>query len=423
MSDQQIDPVQSAVEASFPLFEQNTDMPLLMRRLAEFRVQHIGAFNQVSSPSHQRLMTQFDNIYGFIRKDCQDITDMDAYFVLITACLKDIPLSANIFDELIAEIFSPKFEYLTDNIRKEFLDKLADNLINFDTLNTCHAISVASMTPRTPDCLLFETTKQERNTLELLHWIADSNDPLVFDIFGERVLSHIFKDTVCSPVYNPGSLALWICIDHERRRVSGNLRNNTSEKQSKMVEWFKNHEAMVASSVINGTWSTKYHRNYILHLKEYIPDLKGIEIAMTLRSFDQRPEFLLDLMHSRGVKPDHECIGIQIGKYDSVRNTSMRSGLQSLMAYSLVFENILEGLPLSVDEGGPVDALIDALETVRKKGLVIDRVAFESLAMSALDAMGRHDDINKVLSNELLRPFLKKSRHFQGIRLEQALGI
>lgn len=423
MTDHLEDPVQAAVEATFPLFEQNKDIPLLVLRIAEFSAQHIDAFRQVTSPAHPKLMKQADNLYAFIRKDCQDLTDMDAYFALMTACLKDIPLSPNIFDELIRELFSPKFEYLTDDLRSTFLQGLADNLISFDTLGICHAAAASSLTLRAPDQLVFDSSDQEKNTMELLHWICDSNDPLVFEILGEQALSHIFTKGQWSPVFDPASIALWTCIDHENRRVAGNLRNNRDDPQSKMVGWFERNQDLVVASVIQGTWSTKYHPNHIAKLHTHLPQLQGIATAMTLRSFDQRPAFLLDLMSKSATAPDKECIAIQVGEYNTLPGTATASGLEALMAYSLVYGDVIGDRWFTLEDTNPVEILMSAIETVGKHGEVIDQVAFETLATRSLSALRRTDDVGKIMRNELLKPFLRTHRHFQGIRLEQDLGM
>ena len=173
-----VDPVQAAVEATFPLFEQHTDIPLLVQQMAEFSAQHIEAFSLISSPAHPRLTTQADNLCAFIRKDCQDLTDLDGYFLLMASFLRDIPISPNVFDEIGREFFSTKFEYLTDDIRRAVLEALAHNLISFNTIGVYHTIAEAKSEPRTPDELSFTrvTRKGTRRSCftgsqtAMIHW-------------------------------------------------------------------------------------------------------------------------------------------------------------------------------------------------------------------------------------------------------------
>lgn len=418
-----VDPVQAAVEATFPLFEQHTDIPLLVQQMAEFSAQHIEAFSLISSPAHPRLMTQADNLCAFIRKDCQDLTDLDGYFLLMASFLRDIPISPNVFDEIGREFFSTKFEYLTDDIRRAVLEALAHNLISFNTIGVYHTIAEAKSEPRTPDELSFTPSDQERHTQELFHWIADSDDPLVFEVLGEKVLAHVFSLPAASPVYDAASLALWICIDHEKRRVEGNNRNNRDEPQSPMVGWFLRNQADVASSVLRGTWSTKYNPNQIRNLTTHIPQLSDIAAAMTLRSFDQKPAFLLDLRKARGIAPDRECIAIQKGQYNANAMTPTASSLESLMAYSLVYEDILGDDWRTPSSENPVVILLEALEVVEQHGGCIDQAVLEKLATRTLNAMKQGDDVEQILKSDVLKPFLNKNRNFQGIRLENDLGM
>lgn len=423
MTDTSVDAVQLAVQATFPLFAQNKDMALLARQMAEFKVVHGGAFSQVESPFYAKLLDQVENLFGFLRHDCQDLTDLDGYFAIMSAFMREIPISPNIFDEVVGELFSSKVDFLSEDDRRSVFQCLADNLTTFNTLENFSRVAMTSVRNRTPDQLLFEMSVQERHTQELLHWIAASDDPLVFEVLGEQVLSHIFSGSTMGPAYDPASMALWICIDHEQRRVASNERNNRSDPQSPMVGWFERNQSAVVATILQGTWSTKYHPKHISKLTTHLPALTEIAKAMTLRSFDQKGDFLLAFRKTYGEAPDAECIAIQAGRYNEPPDTPTANSLESLMAYSLVYEDILGDEWNAPDTRSLADILIYAIEAVEKHGLAVNQSVLEKLATRSLDALRRDDDVSAILRNNQLKPLLNGNKRFQGIRLEQDLGM
>lgn len=425
MTDAPVDAVQLAVQASFALFEQNSDMSLLARNMAVYSKQHAEAFRLVSSQHYPRLLRQVENLFGFLRDDCQKLPDVEGYFAIMSSFMKEMPITPNLFDKVVQELFSTKFDVLSYEGRRAVLQSLANNLTVFNTIEN-YAVSAASATTgtkRTPDLLFFEQSDQERHTHELLHWIAKSDDPLVFEILGEQVLSYIFSGIRAAPAYDPASIALFICIDQESRRVASNKRNNLNEPRSLMVGWFERNQAAVASIIMRGTWSPKYHPNLIKKLTTDLPQLADIAKAVTLRSFDQKGDFLIEFRQTYGEAPDTECLAIQSGQYNSTPKTPTARGLEALMAYSLAYGNVLEEDWVAPNEWSPSDLLIDALAIVREHGEVVDQVCLRKLAMRSIDALQRDANLDAILRHEDLLPYIKGNKRFQGMRLEQDLGM
>ena len=417
------DLAQRAVEASFTMFEQSTDRVLLARQMAEFNANHIEAFEDVTSPAYEKLLRQTENLFDFIRKDCQDLMDLDGYFSLLAAYLRDIPISIGIIDEIGRELFSTKFDSLSERLKETLLQATLDNVVNYCVLHRCHTRASQQLSLRHPDNLAFDLSKEEDALQFMLNWVFSDDEPMVFSVLGEGLLAHIFSMRDSSPMFDAAAQALWLSADGERRRISSNSRNNLNEPPSPVVDWLGRNQKLVAGHVLGGTWSTKYHPVLIERFKQCFPHLTQISDAMTLRSYNQERGFLLDLVANSSLHPDKECLDIHRGAYNETPMKPTKCSLEALIAYSLVYKNVLGEDWIFDEENNPARQLKDAVDEVNKRGLTIRQDELTSLVVRAIEGLKRGGDVQWMLEEEIFKPFIRNNRRFQGMRLEDDLGM
>jgi hypothetical protein len=414
------DPVLLAIEDMLPLFEQCHDIPAFLEKMRGFASHHLGAFRLAANDSHEKLTQKADGLLCLIRKDFQNPCDLESYYQLLSEFLRQIPLSPASYFMVGFELMGSKFESVDACLRRSTLQAFADNVTRHKMLEVLNLEK--SVSKRSPEVAAFDTLKDERGLAEVIHWLADHDDPLAFEVFGSQVLPYIMSIRNSSPEFDPISLVVHGCVDHENRRLRCNERNNAQTPQSPLVGWMVRNQNAVADAIMAGTWSIKHHPKHIATLRKTVPELEPIAQAMTLRSYDQDAGFLLDL-RGRGVMPDLECINILKGKYNQLPWAPTEIALVALMAYTLVHDDVLGNEWVSPPGGCTVKLLAEAVGVAKGKKLGIQEPALQMLAKNTLDRLRRGDEIDWIFNSEDLKPYLKGNRNLQGLRLEHDLGM
>ncbi|MBI6882437.1 hypothetical protein [Pseudomonas putida] len=413
--------VQEAVQASFGLFVQNQDLARLAIDIHDFGKKYSAAFDDVADQKHSKLMRQCEALYDFIKIDCMTQTDQDVFYNMLDAYLNSIPVNADQVIKISSDIeVSIYFDPKPEMVDLAFAS-LSKNLIKFGLLERLLLISRRDYQSRNYDDPVFSIREPEKKLENLFYWLADLDDQHLFSSIGSPLLEHAFENIPFDNLCCVHAIAIDVCRRQEKIRVS---QRSAEYPISPMVLWMGENQYRVAKSVLSGSWSSKFHGNYIDDFRKLFPELLDISNAMVLRSHDPSWDALYCLKRDFGVTPDQECIDIMNGRYNSTAYAPTNGGLGSLIMYSLAYGEDIVGDSWNTPKGGTsVECLSNVTQGLRRLGGEPDQQVLDRLAPIALSHLQEGDALGWIEDSSLFRPYLNASKKYQGLRLQQDLGM
>jgi hypothetical protein len=259
-------------------------------------------------------------------------------------------------------------------------------------------------------------SKADKVGVEIFHDGAKHRDDLFFQHFYAPFLSHVFSLRGMAPSYNPIALCLF-------GSEQGIKKDAYSEEGSNPTKnWLASHQSDVAQAILAHSWHGKFNSKLVEKMEILGPAFIEITHAITLRAHNLSCRSLVDLQRDYGVSPDEECIRILKGAYNSTPGVPEEWHLRALMVYSLMHENVLGDDWNPPEEVNPVSFVEICVKEVEKFDQV-NQHALDSIAIKALSLLTIKHSIDWISTSEVFKPYLRKHRHFQGLRLEHGLGL
>lgn len=407
---------QEAVEVTFTIFANETQGPDFEKALIAFGETYRPAFDNVRHASFSRLMKQCDNLLGSIQTVCGRFHTPEIYFPVLEVYLGAVPLSIKQLKSMMIDIYKGHFEAAEQTQQDRILKKLLGNIIDFKVFERQAMIEQNSVANRFSDQAMFALSEAEKATSEIFYQAAEEDDEWMFEQFHKPLLDHVFSLRGMPAVYNPAALAIFASEQHFRTGV--HFRDEISPTK----QWFMTHQAETAQAVLAHSWQGKFHVKFAKKLDDLGPSFQELATAVKLRVRDMDPWHLVDLKHDHGVAPDAECITILKGAYNKNPGIPMDGDVLVTMLYSLIYGNVLGDDWRTPKDTHPLLLIVSCIHLVESRN-VVDPSALDSLVPRALSLLTREHDIDWIMESELFKPYLRKHRHFQGLRLEDQLGL
>jgi hypothetical protein len=407
---------QEAVEATFTIFANETQGPDFEKALIAFGETYRPAFDNVRHASFSRLMKQCDNLLGSIQTVCGRFHTPEIYFPVLEVYLGAVPLSIKQLKSIMIDIYKGHFEAVEQTQQDRILKKLLGNIIDFKVFERQAMIEQNSVANRFSDQAMFALSEAEKATSEIFYQAAEEDDEWMFEQFHKPLLDHVFSLRGMTAVYNPGALAIFSGEQHFR--AGREFQDETSPTK----RWFMTHQTEMAQAVLANSWHGKYNMKFAQKIESLGPDFQVLTNALKLRARDMLDWHLVDLVHDHGITPDAECITILKGAYNKEPGTPMDGDFRVLMLYSLIYGDVLGDDWRAPKDENPLSMIQHCVFAAESRN-VIDQNALDSIVPRALSLLTREHDIDWIMESELFKPYLRRHRHFQGLRLENGLGL
>lgn len=410
------DDCRAGVEATYAIFANPTQGKAFERALVDFGETYRPAFDNVGHESHEKLMRQSSNLLASIQTACGRYTSTDLYLPVLDVYLRSVPLNVKQINEIMRDVCGDHFDQAPPAMREMILESLLRNVIDFKVFERQALIEQRSKTQIFSDQAAFFLGESEKVTGDIFYRAAEHDDDMFFKKFQEPLLEHVFSLRGMPTVYNPIALAIFASEQHFRAGIQ--YKDETSPTQ----QWFITHQAEMVEAVLAHSWHGKFHVKFAQKLENLDPLFTPLVNAVKLRARDVRDWHLVELLHDHGIAPDPEAITILKGAYSAVPGSPMDCDLRALMVYSLIYGDVLGDDWQAPKDVNPLELIENCWQLATSRN-VIDQTALDSIVPRALSLLGRQHEIDWIMDCELFKPYLRKHRHFQGLRLEEGLGL